>query len=74
MKRIIDIIKNIINRKDTKKVLGRWELDSCNIRVNKKIDYSNEDHCGPCGSESLKTALQNTYVQAPPKLDINKKK
>jgi hypothetical protein len=29
--------------------LGRWSND-CNIKTNKKIDFANEDHCGPCGS------------------------
>ena len=29
--------------------LGRWNND-CNIKTNKKIDFANEDHCGPCGS------------------------
>jgi hypothetical protein len=29
--------------------LGRWNIDYCNKKVDKKIDLSNEDHCGPCG-------------------------
>jgi len=29
--------------------LGRWKLDYCDKKVNRKIDMSNEDHCGPCG-------------------------
>ena len=28
--------------------LGRWNND-CNLKTNKKIDFSNEDHCGHCG-------------------------
>jgi len=28
--------------------VGRWNND-CIIKTNKKIDFSNEDHCGPCG-------------------------
>lgn len=31
--------------------LGRWSND-CNIKTNKKIDFANEDHCGPCGSSN----------------------
>ena len=38
---------------EPKKILGRWHLDDCNKKVNKKIDYSNEDHCGPCGQYKL---------------------
>jgi len=30
------------------KPLGRWNND-CHLKTNKKIDFSNKDHCGPCG-------------------------
>lgn len=29
--------------------LGRWNINYCNNIINKKIDLSNTDHCGPCG-------------------------
>ena len=29
--------------------VGRWKIDHCNIKTNRRIDQSNEDHCGPCG-------------------------
>ena len=29
--------------------LGRWNIDYCTKKINSKIDYSNIDHCGPCG-------------------------
>lgn len=35
--------------KEPKKILGRWNIETCKKRVDRKIDYSNEDHCGPCG-------------------------
>ena len=39
---------------DFHKPLGRWGLMHENQEnINKKIDWSNEDHCGPCGNESL---------------------
>ena len=53
MKRIINLIKNFMNKKEPKKVLGRWDVESCNKKVNKKIDYSNEDHCRPCGKQTI---------------------
>ena len=34
-----------------KKILGRWNINYCEKITNKKIDRSNEDHCGPCGYE-----------------------
>jgi hypothetical protein len=30
--------------------LGRWNLDYCHVRINRKIDYANEDHCGSCSN------------------------
>ena len=29
--------------------LGRWSIETCNKKLNNKIDLANEDHCGPCG-------------------------
>ena len=44
-------IKSIIQKfiKEDKKILGRWNIEYCDKRMNSKIDLSNEDHCGPCG-------------------------
>jgi hypothetical protein len=35
-------------------ILGRWKIDYCNVKINRKIDLSNEDHCGPCGQYIFK--------------------
>jgi hypothetical protein len=35
--------------KDPPKPLGRWNIDYCNKKIDRKIELSNEDHCGPCG-------------------------
>jgi hypothetical protein len=46
------IFSNITKRltiKEPKKILGRWNIETCKKRVDRKVDYSNEDHCGPCG-------------------------
>jgi hypothetical protein len=51
--------------KTEKKILGRWNLESCDKKINNKIDLSNEDHCGPCGQYLLdKTTIDkpNTHV------------
>ena len=29
-------------------LLGRWNIVYCEKKINKKIDLSNEDHCGVC--------------------------
>jgi len=49
LKPIMEIINGFFTKTDTKILLGRWHLNDCNLRVNKKVDLSNEDHCGPCG-------------------------
>ena len=48
MKIIINLIKKYF-QKEPLKPLGRWNIDYCNNKMNKKVDLSNEDHCGPCG-------------------------
>jgi hypothetical protein len=40
--------------------LGRWRIENCNVQINRKIDLSNEDHCGPCGENLLeKVKIKN---------------
>ena len=41
--------------------LGRWNKETCAIRLNKKIDLANEDNCGPCG-EYILTKLTKTKI------------
>ena len=56
------MIKSIITKwiKNEKKVLGRWNIEYCDKKINNKIDLSNEDHCGPCGQYALsKIKLKN---------------
>jgi hypothetical protein len=48
MKNIIKTITKQIFVKNNIK-LGRWNVDYNNNSINRKIDLSNEDHCGPCG-------------------------
>jgi hypothetical protein len=64
MKFITRILKTFV--KDDKKILGRWNIEYCDVKVNNKIDLSNEDHCGPCGEYILhKSALDNKDVKPP---------
>jgi hypothetical protein len=50
----ITIIKNLFIKTSSKPLpLGRWKVETCNIKVNNKIDLSNEDHCGPCGEYEI---------------------
>ena len=57
------MIKNFLPKKLSKPV-GRWSNDYCYTKTNKKIDFSNEDHCGPCGQNLLnkyKDTCKDTY-------------
>ena len=55
MKLITTILNRFITRstKTNKKILGRWNIEYCDKKMNNKIDLSNEDHCGPCGQYIL---------------------
>jgi hypothetical protein len=52
MRFIFKTIKQII-KNEPPRILGRWNIEYCNKKINKKIDLSNEDHCGPCGEYIL---------------------
>ena len=52
MQYLVKLLKNMLP-KTIPKPVGRWNNDYCHKQINKKIDFSNEDHCGPCGNNSL---------------------
>ena len=56
MKFIKTIMQKMI--KNEKKVLGRWNIEYCDKKMNNKIDLSNEDHCGPCGQYILDKTIK----------------
>jgi hypothetical protein len=62
MKIVANIFKNIV-KKETPTFLGRWNVDYCYKKINKKIDYSNEDHCGPCGMYKIDITTSYNKVQ-----------
>ncbi len=35
---------------EPKILLGRWNIDYCEKKINKKVELSNEDHCGTCNN------------------------
>ena len=57
MKFNLSFIKKVIPN-DTPKPLGRWAIVYCTNQINTKIDFANEDHCGPCGQYNI-TNKQN---------------
>jgi hypothetical protein len=70
MKIVTNAIRNLI-KKDIVPPLGRWNIEYCSTKINKKIDLSNEDHCGPCGM--YKKEVNNTNIfNLDTKLSYNK--
>ena len=70
MKLIKNIIQNLLRINNEKKVLGRWNIETCDKKTNYKIDLANEDHCGPCGQNSViksKVGQKSTNI----KIDLN---
>jgi hypothetical protein len=60
---------NLFNKiiiKEKPKVLGRWNIDYCNKKINSKIDLSNEDHCGPCGDYAIKKQKDKEKITKKP--------
>lgn len=45
--------------------LGRWNIVYCSQKINRKIDLSNEDHCGPCGQHTAITPPREIVVKKP---------
>lgn len=57
MRKLFDTIRKFITPNE-KKVLGRWNTEYCAKKIDTKIDWSNEDHCGPCGQYILQTVIK----------------
>jgi hypothetical protein len=49
---LIRIINRIVLT-ETPKPIGRWKIETNPKKLDRKIDLSNEDHCGPCGKYIL---------------------
>ena len=45
--------------------LGRWNKETCAIKLNKKIDLSNEDNCGEYILTQLDLAKTKTNNNSP---------
>ena len=59
MNSITTIVKKLLS-KNISRPLGRWRIENCNVQINRKIELSNEDHCGPCGQYLLeKVKIKN---------------
>lgn len=67
MKFLTAIVKKLMQN-DLPTPVGRWRIEQCNVKMNQKIDLSNEDHCGPCGQYALEKATPILYTISSPRL------
>jgi hypothetical protein len=56
------IIKDFGIRQNIKPIIGRWNLDYNINSINRKIDLSNEDHCGTCTSSEKNENIKSIYI------------
>lgn len=64
-KTLFAVIKNS-RLPDAKISLGRWNTVYNRSTLDKRIDLSNEDHCGPCGQYILEkntSSNMNVYIR-----------
>ena len=45
---MVNFATNFFKEETQKILLGRWSINYCPIKINKKIDAGNNDHCGTC--------------------------
>jgi len=64
LKRIILQIQRVfINSYNKPPPLGRWKIETCNKKLNNKIDLANEDHCGTCGKYLKNILNKNVKIK-----------
>ena len=58
------IMAQRIFRSPIRNPLGRWNLESCHTKTTiQKVDWANEDHCGPCGYSKMQSYKNKTIIQ-----------
>ncbi len=61
MKAVFMIIENLFIKNPYKVKLGRWTIESCPIKISKKIELANVDHCGTCTTEKSVNKMKNIH-------------
>jgi hypothetical protein len=59
----ITVLRNIFLQKQPKVLLGRWNLVYCPEKISKKVELSNEDHCGACNNYKYNNNKYNYYKE-----------
>jgi hypothetical protein len=71
MKVLTTLINNLFVKQPVV-LLGRWNIVYCQEKINKKIDLSNEDHCGTCTSSTFISTTKNNKNKKNKNYDIRK--
>ena len=50
MKHLTKFLRTFQRRSEPKIVLGRWRIEQCEKTISYKVQLTNEDHCGTCGT------------------------
>ena len=59
-------LQRVVKQDVLEKPVGRWFRDSCEKTIARKVDLSNEDHCGPCGEYAIqKSNIQQNQIKLP---------
>ena len=60
----LQALKNRITHSYQPTILGRWTRESCDIKTYRRVDLTNEDHCGVCNYqlENMATISNKTYM------------
>ena len=59
MRSIVSFVKRLVHGDIPKYPLGRWGTEVNDIQRNHRVDWTNEDHCGPCGNNDLRGVIQD---------------
>jgi hypothetical protein len=55
----LTFIKNSFLQQKPTILLGRWKIVYCDKQINRKLDLSNEDHCGVCSNKIINNKTIN---------------
>ena len=60
----LQALKNRITHSYQPTILGRWSRESCDVKIYRRVDLTNEDHCGSCNHqlENTPTISNKTYI------------
>jgi hypothetical protein len=59
MRSIVSVVKRLIQGDIPKYPSGRWGREVNDAQRSYRVDWTNEDHCGPCGNNDLRKVMQD---------------